>query len=359
MEVLINPYASSSLSSLYSFSDSNEEILQHRIDLYNKTPQSIPKLESTIPFIQQALTKEKLPVLIDDCTGGTYMLFNEYDSVEAIFKPCDEEPFCVNNPKGILPDQFQQNDRDITPGSSCYREVAAYFLDHHHFAGVPETSLASISITQDTEYDILYKEGSIQLYVEHECSSEDYGPSMFSLPNIQAIALLDIRLLNLDRHENNLLVFSSFSHSSLHLIPIDHGYCLPRKTTKAIPQWCWLNWNHSKLPLCSEMKEYLLSLDIERDIRLLHSYLSSLEESALDTLRITTLWLQVCASMNLSLFDIGSFFLPQQACKESQFQILVSLYQSQIEKTSFVDFLYSTGREFMLRILSTVCSSIH
>ena len=90
------------------------------------------------------------------------------------------------------------------------------------------------------------------------------------LQNIQSIALLDIRLFNLDRHENNLLVCSSWSHSctlsSHHVIPIDHGYCLPRKTTRVFPQWCWLHWNHSKVPLSQEMKDYLLHLDIENDI---------------------------------------------------------------------------------------------
>lgn len=182
MEVLRNTYTSSSLSFLYSFSDSSEELLPYHINLYKKAPQSISKLEVAIPFIQQALNKEKPPVLIDDCTGGTYMLFNIYDSVEAIFKPFDEEPFCLHNPKGITPDQFQQIDRDITPGTSCYREVAAYFLDHHHLAGVPETSLASLITHQDYSFDIHYKEGSIQLYIPHDCSSEDYGPSVFSLP---------------------------------------------------------------------------------------------------------------------------------------------------------------------------------
>lgn len=111
--------------------------------------------------------------------------------------------------------------------------------------------------------------------------------------------------MNLDRHENNLLVFPSFSHScpsSLHVVPIDHGYCLPRKTTKAIPQWCWLNWNHSNLPLSQDMKNYLLSLDIDRDITLLHTYLPSLEEPALDTLRITTLWLQLVFLVHILLF---------------------------------------------------------
>ena len=150
-------------------------------------------------------------------------------------------------------------------------------------------------------------------------------------------------MLNLDRHENNLLVVNAKqneslhyqrlrsnsyipnsyipnscsyscsysphpdhrsrslsinqSPSNLHLIPIDHGYTLPAVTTQSIPEWCWMYWNQCKLPMTDSVKRYILSLDIESDIELLHTYLPSIDESALNTLRVTTLLLklvQVC-----------------------------------------------------------------
>ena len=125
-------------------------------------------------------------------------------------------------------------------------------------------------------------------------------------------------MFNLDRHENNLLVCStrgqrslsidysvdmpqsrttrsgSFCRSSeLHLIPIDHGYSLPVMTTQAVPEWCWMHWFHSQVPLTQEAKEYILSLDVEADIALLRSSLPLIETSAMNTLRITTRWMQL------------------------------------------------------------------
>ena len=138
-------------------------------------------------------------------------------------------------------------------------------------------------------------------------------------------------MLNLDRHENNLLVVnakqndslhcqrfrsnsyipdSSYSYSSqfdhrtrslsinqapsnLHLIPIDHGYTLPSLTTQSIPEWCWMYWNQCKLPMTDSVKRYIRSLDIEADIAMLHTYLPSIDESALNTLRVTTLLLKL------------------------------------------------------------------
>lgn len=133
--------------------------------------------------------------------------------------------------------------------------------------------------------------------------------------------------MNLDRHENNLLVCNARTHRShsldysvdysyqsrptrsgsfsrpshLHLIPIDHGYSLPEMTTSALPEWCWMRWLHSQVPLTQEAKEYIQSLDINSDIALLKTFIPHIEESALNTLRITTLWLQLVGVS--SLFD--------------------------------------------------------
>ena len=40
------------------------------------------------------------------------------------------------------------------------------------------------------------KIGSLQVYVTHDCSAEDLGPSLFALEDVHAIAMLDIRLAN-------------------------------------------------------------------------------------------------------------------------------------------------------------------
>lgn len=172
---------SDSLSTLYSHSsDSVDDYTRNTIEIQCDDSIELSKLKSAVHFVQVALDEEITPILVDDCTGGTYLCLNKYEGYEAVFKPTDEEPYCINNPKGLLPNQFLENNRGILPGTSYLREIAAYTLDHHHFAGVPETTLASITY-ESYPYEIRRKCGSLQLYIPHECSSEDYGPSMFSL----------------------------------------------------------------------------------------------------------------------------------------------------------------------------------
>ena len=57
------------------------------------------------------------------------------------------------------------------------------------------------------------KEGSFQVFCEHNDIAGDYSPKMFPtkyflllLSQVHKIAILDIRILNCDRNEENLLV---------------------------------------------------------------------------------------------------------------------------------------------------------
>lgn len=172
---------SDSLSTVTTQSSASVDVFTGNIiELFDDAPVDLSKLKNAVHFVQTALNEEITPMLVDDCTGGTYMCFNKYEGVEAVFKPYDEEPYCINNPKGLYPNQLSENNRGIIPGTAYLREIASYYLDHNHFAGVPETALACLSYESEN-FDIRRKVGSLQLFVSHECSSEDYGPSMFSL----------------------------------------------------------------------------------------------------------------------------------------------------------------------------------
>ena len=50
------------------------------------------------------------------------------------------------------------------------------------------------------------KIGSLQSYVRNDGCSEDWGASKFNVEDAQRIAILDIRILNQDRHAGNILV---------------------------------------------------------------------------------------------------------------------------------------------------------
>lgn len=55
----------------------------------------------------------------------------------------------------------------------------------------------------------MLKIGSLQSFVRSEGPIENFSPDLFSDDEIHKIAILDLRILNLDRNECNILVQSS------------------------------------------------------------------------------------------------------------------------------------------------------
>lgn len=179
--------------------------------------------------------------------------------------------------------------------------------------------------------DELYtKEGSLQLFIENQGSADNYGVCKFNYKDIHHIGILDIRLLNLDRHENNLLTQthksiwffplflskflepsnsrrsysfsyydrpsesppSSLNNGIIHLIPIDHGYTIPSIFTLSIPEWSWYSWEQSYLPFSESDKEYIRSLDIQSDLDFINKKYPFENEYVL-TLLVQQLWIQL------------------------------------------------------------------
>jgi hypothetical protein len=177
----------------------------------------------------------------------------------AIFKPIDEEPYAPNNPRGHQGPFGSQTFRPgVLSGESCIREVAAYLLDHKGFAGVPPTTFVEVihsslkyvrftglEVTSDFYYDVLstlitpvnldesknplnktkemaanmsslslshlqtggtdsqigVKLGSLQMFIKSKGAVENYGSDKFPKDEVHKIAILDLRILNLDRNE--------------------------------------------------------------------------------------------------------------------------------------------------------------
>ena len=80
---------------------------------------------------------------------------------------------------------------------------------------------------------------------------------------------------------------------ALRLVPIDHGYALPRTSTTQVPEWCWMQWYHGKQPVTAAVRAHVEALDAESDVELLRWYVPGIEEAALNTLRVNTLWLKL------------------------------------------------------------------
>lgn len=85
-------------------------------------------------------------------------------------------------------------------------QVAAYLLDHDHFARVPHTVM--VTMTHPAFHTAAgtsaagppTKLGSLQEFVPHDCDTSEMGASRFSVRDVHRIGILDIRLMNTDRH---------------------------------------------------------------------------------------------------------------------------------------------------------------
>lgn len=302
-----------------------------------------------------------------DGTGGTYFFKDPSHRNVGCFKPQDEEPFGPHNPRGLVGELgqvriFQQEcagysiETDygfsttvllsrVDYEEGFYREkhvsgnlrrifstrfvhlryirllmvphivklmlrFAIYFLQDH-FAGVPATSLVEARHPVFKYGDggpHYFKIGSLQEFVRHDDVVSDLAPNQFTLHQVHKIVLLDMRLLNTDRNDANILVRKKRSATSgqveYELIPIDHGYCLPQFLEIAWCDWCWYNWPQLKQPLSAEDREYVLSLSARDETESLTKKIP-LRRACRRNMIIAAMVVQKGVKANLVLYDIA------------------------------------------------------
>eukprot|EP00471_Norrisiella_sphaerica_P003924 CAMPEP_0184481734 /NCGR_PEP_ID=MMETSP0113_2-20130426/3302_1 /TAXON_ID=91329 /ORGANISM="Norrisiella sphaerica, Strain BC52" /LENGTH=527 /DNA_ID=CAMNT_0026861043 /DNA_START=124 /DNA_END=1707 /DNA_ORIENTATION=+ len=208
------------------------------------------------------------------------------------------------------------------------------------------------------------KFGSLQSYIENIGSSEDIGPSKFSVKDVHRIGVLDIRLCNLDRHLGNILVSkidhnrsikgnqgdnefdNKYKDSDYKLVPIDHAYILPDFRHLEEVNFEWLNWKQTKVPFSQDTLDYIKSLNPFEDAAKVK--MLGLEDSSAMTLIITTLFLQHCAKQGLTLWEIGN--LIQRHGMGNEKSVLEKVVQSAMTqyKKKAMEMIrepYSLGRE--------------
>ncbi|KAF4037650.1 Phosphatidylinositol 3- and 4-kinase [Phytophthora infestans] len=304
--------------------------------------------------VQSGLQARVAPIPIDDCTGGVYYLRTKNRRLTGVFKPQDEEAYAPNNPKQYHKPEasgISSMREGISAGDAAVREVAAYLLDHQHFARVPVTMLASI-YHPDLHFKASTtphgKTGALQAYVAHRDTADDVGSSLFNVAETHAIAILDIRLANQDRHGGNLLVVEpaqtvtqtstsvvtkSLAGKKVSLVPIDHGACLPRISALSETTFLWLLWPQSKQPFFRSERDYIAALDAQHDLKLLEDNLPAnyqIEREALLTLFVCTALLKFCAlDRHMTAYDIGMLMCrqgpaAQQDMKPSVLETLVA-----------------------------------
>ncbi|RYR53569.1 hypothetical protein Ahy_A06g028749 isoform B [Arachis hypogaea] len=214
--------------------------------------------------------------------GGAYLFCNPISGKNiAVAKPVDEEPLALNNPKDLgsqLPGQ---------PGLKTSIRIGEA-ATHASFFANDAPKLASL-----------------QRFIGHAFDAGELGPSLYSVSSVHQIGILDIRLLNLDRHAGNMLVMNHgfVPGVAAHLVPIDHGFCLPEWLDD--PYFEWLHWPQASTPFSNSELDYISKLDPFKDAQILRSELPLLRESSIRVLVVCTIFLKHAAAAGLCLTDIG------------------------------------------------------
>jgi len=227
------------------------------------TTHTTPGVRRLVKSVVRGLKACQEPERAVEGMGGTYFFLNESGRKVAIVKPCDEEPLAPHNPKGYIGRNLGDPGwkSTVRVGEAAMREVAAYLLDHDHFAKVPHTvlvraqhpifnynsnssstgngsstmssSMASASAgggllagalaAEDSSHSMGFdgsaaaaaaggsavggmKLGSLQEFVYHIADTSEFGTQRLSTADVHHIGILDIRLFNTDRHAGNILV---------------------------------------------------------------------------------------------------------------------------------------------------------
>ncbi|GFP95305.1 phosphatidylinositol 4-kinase gamma 6 [Phtheirospermum japonicum] len=205
----------------------------------------------------------------------------------------------------------------VRVGETGFREVAAYLLDYDHFANVPPTALVKITHSIFNVNDgvngnklknkkLVSKIASFQKYMRHDFDASDHGTSSFPVSAVHRIGILDVRILNTDRHAGNLLVRKLDDvgrFGQVELIPIDHGLCLPESLED--PYFEWIHWPQASIPFSDDELDYIKNLDPVRDSEMLRSELPMIREACLRVLFLCTIFLKEAASFGLCLAEIG------------------------------------------------------
>lgn len=360
----------------------------HGIDEARASLASHEQQKLLVP-VQQGLAMGLTPQLVWGGTGGCYVLRDANRVPVAAFKPRDEEAFAPNNPRGL---QGRMGGPGIHPyvesGDAYVREVLVHQLDHHRFASVPFTMAAEClhpaffvsSLGPLSRYGS--KLGSLQTWVRHDDLASDRGAITFPADQVHRIAILDMRLLNQDRNDGNILVcddddehlrlpsadtsrddLSSYdptasrdgdadgeaaaaaaaaaaeadeenghalwrahaggtrdSRRPSRLVPIDHGGCLPTRPEVVWYNWCWLSWPQMHAPISAEVREYIRALEPARESKLLLD--AGLPPEVARVSRCSTLVLQRGVAAGLTLHEVALLLCRQDDERPSELEQL-------------------------------------
>ena len=347
-------------------------------------------LQKIMEEIMHGFMQGLIPQLIQDGTSGTYKMRNVDKEVVGIFKPFDEEPFAPNNQKGYV-NQFGSETfrKGILSGEGAIREFAAFALDEKGLFDVPPTTFvevmhpsfnkvnmemlqmnsvtvnemkgsivhnflmenivqktnSSIS-TNSTQYNSLVddnldyamgnskynfitkKYGSLQKFIKCTDVAANFSFSLYTVEEAQKIGVLDLRILNCDRNDENVLVIKKKHKTTgkpfYKLVPIDHSLSFPDCLKIYDYELCWMGWDQAQQPFTDKLKAYIQSIDIVADMERLSKTIK-LREDCWKMFRISNTVLKVGAEYDLNVYEIGNLMykLDYKNDSPSQIEILI------------------------------------
>jgi Phosphatidylinositol 3- and 4-kinase len=309
-----------------------------------------PNVMAVVQSITKGFHRGFIPKEVKQGLSGSYFLRGADKEDLCIFKPYDEEPYAPNNPKGFVGKLYSKGVRNgVLSGEGAAREVAAYLIDSMRMHRVPETFFAEVEhpffersqidgtigldgkIIANTKLKTAsrtkLKFGSLQLLKKNNGTSDDFSVSLFPLEQMQAIAALDIRILNSDRNTSNILVKRRSEDGRVSIYPIDHSLSFPDNLSIMDYEVCWTVWSHLDKPTNPKLKEYILSLNPKENCKMLKK-LIGMRPICLRNYRIAETLLIKGTQHGLTLNEIGKI-----------------LYKSDSEETSLLEEIVKRAEE--------------
>lgn len=164
------------------------------------------------------------------------------------------------------------------------------------------------------------KYGSLQYFVKADDAASSFSSDLFSVDEVHKIGILDIRTMNLDRNDGNILVRkTAVKHKKgckyeYELIPIDHSLSIPDNLEIYSYDICWMDWDQAQAPFSERTLNYIEKLNVVKDIKMLDNTFK-FRKICLRNIRITGTLLKKGAKAGLTLHKICNML-----CREEDYE---------------------------------------
>ena len=190
------------------------------------------------------------------------------------------------------------------------------------------------------------KYGTLQKFINSTGVAADYSYSLFTVEEAHKIMILDFRILNCDRNDENILLQKKTKTDKNNkdkekvfykLVPIDHALSFPSCLEIGDFDICWMSWKQAEVPFTQKEKDYIDNINIIDDMERLNSFIY-LRPECWKYFRISNTVLKVGAKYNLTPFEIGSLLYHFDYDNKTPSKI-----KTIVEKTEKLTYLFKKG----------------